>query len=347
MNRLLIDHVRIINEGQTFDGAVVIEGEKISEVLRSGEKPRAACDTVIDGSGACLMPGVIDDHVHFRDPGLTHKADMVSESRAAAAGGVTSFMDMPNTNPQTTTLETLENKFRDAALKSRVNYSFYFGATNNNAPLLKELDRNQVCGVKLFMGSSTGNMLVDRMEALRTIFREAGMIIVAHCEDQSVISENTRRYKALYGDDPDVRFHPEIRDAEACYRSSSLAVRLAEETGARLHIAHVSTARELELFSSAPMEQKAITAEAVSDEEMAHAAERFPINPPRNKEEYYYRSIFAEHFPSDSAARSVPSVPSVACSTAEALAWDESFKHINEPSGRAVAGVHEQAYNNQ
>ncbi len=262
MNRLLIDHVRIINEGQTFDGAVVIEGEKISEVLRSGEKPRAACDTVIDGSGACLMPGVIDDHVHFRDPGLTHKADMVSESRAAAAGGVTSFMDMPNTNPQTTTLEALENKFRDAALKSRVNYSFYFGATNNNAPLLKELDKNQVCGVKLFMGSSTGNMLVDRMEALRTIFREAGMIIVAHCEDQSVISENTRRYKALYGDDPDVRFHPEIRDAEACYRSSSLAVRLAEETGARLHIAHVSTARELELFSSAPMEQKAITAEA-------------------------------------------------------------------------------------
>ena len=201
MNRLLIDHGRIINEGQTFDGAVVIEGEKISEVLRSGEKPRAACDTVIDGSGACLMPGVIDDHVHFRDPGLTHKADMVSESRAAAAGGVTSFMDMPNTNPQTTTLETLENKFRDSALKSRVNYSFYFGATNNNAPLLKELDRNQVCGVKLFMGSSTGNMLVDRMEALRTIFREAGMIIVKtpvatkHFTGMTRMSGSIRKYE--------------------------------------------------------------------------------------------------------------------------------------------------------
>lgn len=262
MNRTLIDHVRIVNDGTTREGSVVIEGERIAEVLAPGETPAQPCDTTIDGNGACLLPGVIDDHVHFRDPGLTQKADMESESRAAAAGGVTSFMDMPNTVPQTTTLEALEAKFADAARRSRVNYSFYFGATNTNAPLLHELDKNRVCGVKLFMGSSTGNMLVDRMDVLRTIFAESGLPIVAHCEDQSIIAENTRHYKDLYGDDPDVKFHPLIRSAEACYRSSALAVRLAHETGARLHIAHISTARELELLEAAPLEQKRITAEA-------------------------------------------------------------------------------------
>lgn len=262
MNRTLIDHVRIVNDGTTREGSVVIEGERIAEVLAPGETPAQPCDTTIDGNGACLLPGVIDDHVHFRDPGLTQKADMESESRAAAAGGVTSFMDMPNTVPQTTTLEALEAKFADAARRSRVNYSFYFGATNTNAPLLHELDKNRVCGVKLFMGSSTGNMLVDRMDVLRTIFAESGLPIVAHCEDQAVIAENTRHYKDLYGDDPTVKFHPLIRSAEACYRSSALAVRLAHETGARLHIAHISTARELELLEAAPLEQKRITAEA-------------------------------------------------------------------------------------
>lgn len=262
MNRTLIDHVRIVNDGSTREGSVVIEGERIAEVLAPGETPAQPCDTTIDGNGACLLPGVIDDHVHFRDPGLTQKADMESESRAAAAGGVTSFMDMPNTVPQTTTLEALEAKFADAARRSRVNYSFYFGATNTNAPLLHELDKNRVCGVKLFMGSSTGNMLVDRMDVLRTIFAESGLPIVAHCEDQAIIAENTRHYKDLYGDDPDVKFHPLIRSAEACYRSSALAVRLAHETGARLHIAHISTARELDLLEAAPLEQKRITAEA-------------------------------------------------------------------------------------
>ncbi len=262
MNRTLIDHVRIVNDGTTREGSVVIEGEQIAEVLAPSETPVQPCDTTIDGNGACLLPGVIDDHVHFRDPGLTQKADMESESRAAAAGGVTSFMDMPNTVPQTTTLEALEAKFADAARQSRVNYSFYFGATNTNAPLLHELDKNRVCGVKLFMGSSTGNMLVDRMDVLRTIFAESGLPIVAHCEDQTIIAENTRHYKDLYGDDPDVKFHPLIRSAEACYRSSALAVRLAHETGARLHIAHISTARELKLLEAAPLEQKRITAEA-------------------------------------------------------------------------------------
>lgn len=262
MNRLLINHVRIVNDGKTFEGAVLIEGEKIIEVLQAKESPSLPYDRTLDGEGSYLLPGVIDDHVHFRDPGLTHKADMESESRAAAAGGVTSFMDMPNTNPQTTTLEALEAKFEDAACKSRVNYSFFFGATNNNAAMLKQLDKSRVCGVKLFMGSSTGNMLVDRMEALRTIFSEAGMLIAAHCEDQTVISENTRLYKERYGDDPDVKYHPEIRSAEACYRSSKLAVQLAHETGARLHIAHISTAQELDLLETIPLEQKHITAEA-------------------------------------------------------------------------------------
>ena len=285
MNRLLINHVRIVNDGTTFEGAVLVEDEKIIEVLRAGESPSFPCDRVFDGEGSYLLPGVIDDHVHFRDPGLTHKADMESESRAAAAGGVTSFMDMPNTTPQTTTSEALDAKLEDAARKSRVNYSFYFGATNDNAAMLKQLDKSRVCGIKLFMGSSTGNMLVDRMEALRTIFSEAGMLIAAHCEDQAIISENARLCKARHGDDPDVRFHPEIRSAEACYRSSSLAVQLARETGARLHIAHISTARELDLLETLPPEQKHITAEACvahlyfTQEDYATLGTRIKCNP--------------------------------------------------------------------
>ena len=205
---------------------------------------------------------MIDDHVHFRDPGLTHKADMATETAAAAAGGVTSFMDMPNCTPQTTTLEALENKFKDAATKCIVNYSFYFGATNNNADQLKELDKTHVCGVKLFMGASTGNMLVDRMEALKKIFSEAGMLIATHCEDQQIIRENTERFKQQYGEDLDISFHPLIRSEEACYHSSALAVQLAKETGARLHILHISTARELGLLEDRPLHEKKITAEA-------------------------------------------------------------------------------------
>lgn len=208
---------------------MVIEGEKIQEIIEGEGKPAAECDEQIDAQGCFLLPGVIDDHVHFRDPGLTQKADMATETAAAAAGGVTSFMDMPNCNPQTTTLEALDNKFQDAATKCIVNYSFYFGATNNNTHLLKELDKNRVCGVKLFMGASTGNMLVDRMEALKKIFSEAGMLIATHCEDQNTIRQNTERYKQEYGEDLDISFHPLIRDEEACYRSSSLAVALAKE----------------------------------------------------------------------------------------------------------------------
>ena len=177
MKRTWIKNVRIVNEGQTFEGSLVIENEIIAEILKGNDTPSSPCEETIDAQGCYLLPGVIDDHVHFRDPGLTHKADMHTESMAAAAGGVTSYMDMPNTNPQTTTLEALEDKFKGAATKSIVNYSFYFGATNKNADLLPLLDKKRICGVKLFMGASTGNMLVDQMDTLKNIFANAGMLI--------------------------------------------------------------------------------------------------------------------------------------------------------------------------
>ena len=211
------------------------------------------------------MPGVIDSHVHFREPGLTQKADIESESRAAAYGGVTTYFDMPNTVPQTTTLETLEDKFSRAARESHVNYSFYFGATNDNTALYPQLDIHRIPAVKLFMGSSTGNMLVDRREALETIFRCSPLPLMAHCEDTAVINHNMAEARRVYGDDPDVAHHAEIRSTEACWLSSSLAVELAKKYGARLHVAHLTTKRELELF--APTSDDAglpkITAEAV------------------------------------------------------------------------------------
>ena len=285
MKRTWIHHATIVNEGRKFAGSVVIEGEKISEVLEGDALPSSPCEEEIDACGRFLLPGVIDDHVHFRDPGLTHKADMATETAAAAAGGVTSFMDMPNCNPQTTTLEALDNKFADAARKCIVNYSFYFGATNTNADLLGQLDKTRVCGVKLFMGASTGNMLVDRMETLRKIFSEAGMLIATHCEDQNIIRKNTETFKEKYGEDLDVCFHPLIRSEQACWESSSLAVRLAKETGARLHILHVSTARELELFDDKPLNEKRITAEACvshlffCDEDYKTLGTRIKCNP--------------------------------------------------------------------
>ena len=210
---------------------------------------------------------------------------MSTETAAAAAGGVTSFMDMPNCNPQTTTLEALNAKFADAAHKCIVNYSFYFGATNNNADQLAQLDKTHVCGVKLFMGASTGNMLVDRMESLRKIFSEAGMLIATHCEDQNIIRQNTEYYKEKYGEDLDITYHPLIRSEEACYHSSALAVQLAKETNARLHILHISTARELELFEDKPIAEKRITAEACvshlffCDEDYKTLGARIKCNP--------------------------------------------------------------------
>ena len=259
MKRTWIKNARIVNEGKIFHGSIVIENEVIAEVLAEETVPSQPCGEIIDAKGYYLMPGVIDDHVHFRDPGLTHKADIHTES---TAGGVTSFMDMPNTTPQTTTLEALNAKFADAATKSIVNYSFYFGATNTNADVLPTLDKSRVCGVKLFMGASTGNMLVDRMEVLRKVFANAGMLIAAHCEEQSIISANTTAFKEKYGEDPDIKYHPQIRSAEACAYSSSLAIRLAKENNARLHILHISTAQELDLLEDKPLSEKKITAEA-------------------------------------------------------------------------------------
>ena len=264
MKRTLIRHATIVNEGQSVFGSVVIEDGCIAEVLANRQTPSAPCDETVDVTGCCLLPGVIDDHVHFRDPGLTHKADILSESRAAAAGGVTSIMDMPNTSPLTTTLEALEAKRELLSQKCIVNYSCYFGATNDNYTEFDKLDRRHVCGIKLFMGSSTGNMLVDRQESLRRIFNGTDMLIAAHCEDQDIIRQNAAYYQEKFHGQPDVpvELHPSIRSAEACHHSSALAVRLATEAHARLHLLHISTARELSLLSNAPLSQKRITAEA-------------------------------------------------------------------------------------
>ena len=288
--KTLIKNATIVNEGLTFKGSVWIDGEQIIKVARHDEShsdtPEA--DRIIDAEGLYLIPGVIDDHVHFRDPGLTHKADITSESRAAAAGGVTSYMDMPNVKPLTTDLEKLADKFSLGAEKSCVNYSFFFGATNTNTDMLEQLDPKTVCGVKLFMGSSTGNMLVNQADALRQIFEKAPMLIMTHCEDSEIISSNLKSCREQYGEDPDVCHHPEIRSEEACYRSTELAVRLAKETGARLHVAHLSTARELTLFEPTPLcttPDKRITAEACvahlrfCDEDYATLGTRIKCNP--------------------------------------------------------------------
>lgn len=262
MARIVIRNAKIVNEGKVFPGSVIIENEVIAEILSANEEVSFQhSDEIIDAEFNYLIPGIIDDHVHFREPGLTHKADIYSETKAAVAGGVTSFMDMPNVIPQTTSLETLEEKFKLAADKSLVNYSFYFGVTNDNTELLPKLDKNRVCGVKLFMGSSTGNMLVDKADTLKRIFNGTDLLIAAHCEDQGIIDQNTETIRDLYGEDPDIQYHPVIRNIAACYTSSSFAIRLAKETGARLHILHVTTAKELELFEDIPLQHKKITSE--------------------------------------------------------------------------------------
>lgn len=283
MMRKLIKNGTIVNEGRSFLGDLVVNGEQIEEIYE-GKAPRGIYDQVIDASGCFVLPGVIDDHVHFREPGLTRKADIESESRAAAFGGVTSYFEMPNTNPQTTTLEALEDKFALGAQKSHVNYSFFFGATNDNVDSFDRLDVHRIPGIKLFMGSSTGNMLVDKYESLQQIFVKAkklGLPVMTHCEDTDIINRNMAAYQEKYGEDPDVKFHPEIRSVEACYESSSLAVKLAKESGAHLHIAHVTTARELEFFGK----DKNITGEAViahlyfSDEDYADKKAFIKCNP--------------------------------------------------------------------
>ena len=246
--KTLISHATIVNEGRSFQGSLSIEDDRIADIIENPSAPQGQFDQTVDATGCFVFPGIIDDHVHFREPGLTQKADIESESRAAAFGGVTSFFDMPNTVPQTTSLETLNEKFLLAQRSSHVNYSFFFGATNGNAHLFPQLDIHRIPGIKLFMGSSTGNMLVDKQAALEEIFRTSPLPIMAHCEDTSIINRNMTEAKARYGDDPDIIHHPEIRSEEACYESSRLAVELAEKYHARLHIAHLTTAKELELL---------------------------------------------------------------------------------------------------
>ena len=254
-----ITNATIVNEGRRFFGAIVIKDDRIAEIIEGNYTPSSS-DHVVDAAGCFVLPGVIDDHVHFREPGLTHKADIESESRAAAYGGVTSYFDMPNTVPQTTTLEALEDKFQLGAQKSHVNYSFFFGATNDNYTLFSKLDPHRIPGIKLFMGSSTGNMLVDRDEALNNIFASAAPLpIMAHCEDTGIINRNMAEFKAHYGDDPGIWAHPLIRSEEACMTSTMKAIELAIRHDARLHVAHVTTAAELEMF--APFTSM-ITAEA-------------------------------------------------------------------------------------
>ncbi len=259
----LIRNATIINEGRSFEGSVLIDGELIS-ALFPGQIPDnilRSCSDVIDASGCYLLPGVIDDQVHFREPGLTHKGDMLTESCAAVAGGVTSFMEMPNTHPQTVSIEELNRKFETAARKSVANHSFYLGATNDNISELLKADKKNVCGIKLFMGASTGNMLVDSERALRRIFAEVDMLIATHCEKEEIIRENTAFFKQKWGEDIPIEYHPLIRSEEACYRSSAQAAGLADEYGSRLHILHLSTAREMSLLDASPLEEKRITAE--------------------------------------------------------------------------------------
>lgn len=264
MNKKLIKNVRIINEGRSYQGTVLINGEMI-EAVYEGEVPSeiiAETNDVVDGQGKWLLPGCIDDQVHFREPGLTYKADIYSESRAAVAGGVTSFMDMPNTKPQTTTIENLEWKFNRAAETSAANYSFFFGGTNDNMEEIRRLDRSRVPGLKLFLGSSTGNMLVDKKDALERIFSESDLLIAVHAEKEEIIKRNIAYYTQKYGEDLDISFHSKIRSEEACYASSSEAVELATRLGTRLHILHLSTAKETTLLDNKlPLKDKKITGE--------------------------------------------------------------------------------------
>ncbi len=260
MSSILIKNANIVNEGQVFESDLLIEDGRITKIAPSiTSKP---VSKIIDANGNFLVPGLIDDQVHFREPGLTHKAEIYTESKAAVAGGITSFMEMPNTVPNTVTIDLLEDKYQIASQKSLANYSFFMGANNENIEEVLKVNKKNVCGIKVFMGSSTGNMLVDEPKTLENIFSKSELLIATHCEDEQTIKDNLQIFKDKYGDDIPVIYHPEIRNAEACYKSSSLAVSLAKKFGTRLHILHISTAKELELFEDKPLNEKKITAEA-------------------------------------------------------------------------------------
>ncbi len=259
MGVTLIKNATIVNENSIFQSDILLKDGCIQKIETNiGDKGAK----IIDVEGSYVLPGLIDDQVHFREPGLTHKGTIATESRAAISGGITTFMEQPNTNPQTTTIQKLEDKFLIAKNTSYANYSFLFGGTNDNLEEIKRLDRNACSGIKLFLGSSTGNMLVDDAEVIENIFRNTEMVISAHCEDEATIRHNLALYKEKYGDAIPVKFHPLIRSGEACYLSSSRAIDLAKKTGARLHVFHVSTGKETDLFrNDIPLKDKKITAE--------------------------------------------------------------------------------------
>jgi len=261
MNSILITNASVVNEGTIQEKDILIKDGFILKIEDSIDRQKV--ETIIDAKGKYVLPGLIDDQVHFREPGLTHKANIYTEAKAAVAGGVTTFMEMPNTKPTSTTIERLEEKYTIASQTALANYSFYMGATNDNLEELLKVDRKRICGIKIFMGSSTGNMLVDNEKALENIFSNIDLLIATHCEEDPVIAENTERYKAEYGENIPIKFHPLIRSREACYASSSKAIALAKKHNARLHILHISTAEETELFNnSIPLKDKKITAEA-------------------------------------------------------------------------------------
>ena len=285
----LIRNVNIVNEGNIFKGDVRIKEEKITSIARSISLSEN--ENVVEGNNKYLIPGLIDDQVHFREPGLTHKGDIYSESRAAVAGGVTSFIEMPNTNPQTTTMKKIEQKLEIASRNSVANYGFMFGGTNSNLDEIKKIDENKVAGLKLFLGSSTGNMLVNKKEVIKEIFKSSKLVISVHCEDESIIKKNLNHYLEMYGKNIPFKFHPKIRSSEACFKSSSEAVKLALETGARLHVFHVSTGNEIKLFSKIPLEEKQITSEVCthhlwfSDKDYESKGSRIKWNPAIKTEE--------------------------------------------------------------
>lgn len=259
----IIKNATLINEGQQYQASVWVESDTIKDIIK-GELPKhfSQSHKIIDASGSFLIPGVIDDQVHFREPGLTHKGDLHTESKAAVAGGMTSFLDMPNLIPQTTSLELLEAKHKIAEDKAVINYGFYIGGTNENWKELTNTHLDLACGIKIFMGSSTGNMLVDNEEVLHKFFSNSKLLIATHCEDEQTIQNNLKKHIDKYGEDIPMHLHPIIRSAEACYKSSSLAVSLAKKYNARLHILHLSTAKELTLLETGSIENKHITGEA-------------------------------------------------------------------------------------
>jgi len=285
MNTVLIKNAKIVNEGKIFEGDVLIENEYIVEIAQTISPKLANCK-IIDAEGSFLIPGAIDDQVHFREPGLTHKGDIASESKAAVAGGITSFIEQPNTVPNAVTQEILEEKYKIAAKNSYANYSFMMGGTNDNLEEILKTNPKNVAGLKLFLGSSTGDMLVDSSAALEKIFSNTKLLIAVHSEDETTVKENLEKYKLQFGDDIPVKFHPEIRSVEACYKSTVKIIALAKRTGARLHVFHISTAKELDLFTNKiPLEEKQITAEVCihhlwfSDEDYATKGNLIKWNP--------------------------------------------------------------------